>query len=154
MAKRFRFRLETVLKIRKQREDEAKRVVAERLRRIADVGNDIDSMRSQISSEIKSFRQSHASGRIDTARISNHRHWLIHLDQNVLASKSHLGELEAELAQERVALGEARKQVRVLEKLEERQRARHAKELNRAEALESDEIGNNLYLRQRRAVSG
>lgn len=154
MAKRFKFRLETVLKIRRQREDEAKRAVAERLRQITSVHDEIESLQRQIGREIGAFRQSHAIGRIDTDKIVNHRHWLIHLDQGVLLARSRLGELETELAKERSTLAEARKRVRALEKLEERQRARYMKRLSRAEAVENDEIGNALHLRRQRAVLG
>ncbi len=149
MAKRFRFNLETVLKIRQQREDAAKRVVAARLRQIAEVEGEIAGLQTQIRLEIDAFRRSHAQGRIDVTRITRHRHWLIQLDQGVLIARHRMSELQQELARERAVLTEARKQVRVLEKLKERRYQRYRKELARAEARENDEIGNVLHMRQR-----
>lgn len=154
MAKRFKFRLETVQKVRRQREDAAKRVVAERLREIAAVHADIGSMQEQIRREIDGFRQTHATGRIDVTQIARHRHWLVQLDQSALTCRSRLAELQDHLSHERGALTEARREVRILEKLEERQRERYMKELARAENRENDEIGNALYFRQRASVAG
>ncbi len=153
MAKRFKFRLATVLKIRKQREDAAKRVVADRLREVGQVQGEIDSLQDQILRELGMFRESHATGRIDVTQIARHRHWLIHLDQGVMLARTRLGELQDQLSGDRAALAEARKQVRVLEKLEERQYERYMKDLNRAETRELDEIGNIVHLRQRAVAS-
>ncbi len=153
MAKRFQFRLETVLRVRRQREDAAKRVVADRLRQIAEVKSEMRAMQDQIDSELSAFRASHASGELDMRQVARHRYWLVQLDQGVMTNTSRLRDLERALAQERQELGEARKQVRILEKLEERQRERYMKALERAEAAENDEIGSVLYLRQRRETA-
>ncbi|MBN1345966.1 MAG: flagellar export protein FliJ [Phycisphaerae bacterium] len=154
MARRFKFRLETVLKIRKQREDAAKRVVAERLRQVAAVQDETAALQRQMDQEIAGFRQSHSAGRIDITVTRRHRHWLIHLDQGILMAHGRLAELHRALAGDRAILTEARKQVRILEKLEERQRERYRQELTRDEARENDEIGNALYLRQKAAQVG
>ena len=148
MAKRFEFRLATVLRIRRQREDAAKRVVAERLGEVAAVQSEIAALQEQIRSETGAFRQTHATGQLDVGQLKRHRRWLLQLDQSELLARNRLGELNRLLAVDRAALTEARKQVRVLEKLEERQRERYLKELNRAEMRENDEIGGVLHLRQ------
>jgi flagellar export protein FliJ len=149
MAKRFEFRLQTVLRIRKQDEDACKRVVADRLRRINAVHSEVVALQGQIAGEVNAFRQTHAVGRLDMRQVMQHRHWLIHLHQGVLMAHSRLAELQRQLEQDRIALTEARRRVRVLEKLKERQYERYRHELNRLEARENDEIGNTLYLRQR-----
>ena len=46
MAKRFTFRFDTMLKIRQQREDEQKRVVADRLRQIRQVEDQLSRHRA------------------------------------------------------------------------------------------------------------
>jgi flagellar protein FliJ len=153
MAKRFRFRLDTVLKVRKQREDVCRRAVADRLRQIAAVQAEIGSLQHQIGEEIGAFRQVHSVGRLDMTQIVRQRHWLIHLHQGVLMAQASLGDLHKKLEEDRRVLVEARKQTRVLEKLKERQIERHQKETARAEAIENDEIGNVLYARQMVAVT-
>jgi len=153
VAKRFKFRLETVLKIRKRREDAAKREVAVRLGEIARVEGEMAALREQIRVEIDGFRASHATGQINVTQIARHRHWLVHLDRGVLTCENRLRELRERLSGDRAALAEARKRVRVLEKLEERQRERYMKDLNRAEVRELDEISNVLFVRQRAAAA-
>ncbi len=148
MAKRFKYRLETVLKLRKRDEDACKRVVADRLRRIQAVQFEIAGLQGQIRSEIVAFRQKHAVGTLDMGRVQQHRHWLIHLNHGVWRGQAHLAELEKQLSDDRKALAEARKRARIMEKLKERQLERHKRELDRAEAIENDEIGGVLYLRQ------
>lgn len=150
MAKPFRFRLETVLRVRRQREDAAKRVVADRLRQMAEVKAEMAAMQGQIASELDAFREAHGSGTLDMRQVARHRYWLVQLDQGVMTNESRLRDLESALAKERQELAEARKQVRILEKLEERQRERYMKELERAEAAENDEIGTVLAMRKRR----
>ncbi len=152
MAKQFEFRLETVLKLRKQDEDAAKRVVAERLREIRGVEAEITGLRGQIAQQLDAFRETNAAGQLDMTQISRHRFWLTHLDRGVLLGQHRLAELHGELAKERAALAEARKRVRILEKLKERQYERYRKELDRAEAIENDEIGKAIYLRQQQGV--
>lgn len=149
MAKRFVFRLETVLRIRQRREDAAKRVVAERLREVAAVEGEIVALQEQARSETGAFRRTHGAGQLDVSQLKRHRRWLLQLDQAELLARNRLGELNDLLAVDRAALTEARKQVRALEKLKERQHDRHLEELNRAEARENDEIGGVLHLRQR-----
>ncbi|MHC4609191.1 MAG: flagellar export protein FliJ, partial [Planctomycetota bacterium] len=67
-----------------------------------------------------------------------------------------LSELRAQLALEREALEEASKGLKVIEKLEERQRDRHNLALSRAERAEADEIGSQFARRHAmaRAAAG
>jgi len=149
MAKRFEFRLEALLKIRKQAEDACKRAVADRLRSIGVVQGEIAVLQDQIRSEIGAFRRTHAVGRLDVTQVMRHRHWLIHLHQGALMGHARLAELQRRLQEDRAALAETRKRVRILEKLKERQYERYRRDLDRAEVRQNDEIGNILYVREK-----
>src|SRR5580765_133135 len=131
MAKPFQFRFETMLKLRRQREDEHKRIVADRRRQIAQVREQMAALERQIEEETDAVRRSTMSGTIDLQQTVRHRHWLGHLHRNSLEAAARLRFLEARLAQERAQLAEAAKQRRVLEKLKERQLDRFQSELNR-----------------------
>jgi flagellar protein FliJ len=146
MAKRFKFRFGTMLKIRKQREDEQKRVVASRLRQIAQVRDQGQALRQQIQDEIDAIRGSQARGAIDIQQVMRHRHWLGHLHKGVLEADARTRFLEARLAQERAVLAEAVKQRRILEKLRERQWLRYQTEEERREIRESDELSTVRYV--------
>ena len=151
MAKRFTFRFATMLKIRRQREDEHKRVVAERLRQITQTRDHQLVLERQIRDEVEAIRGSQARGSIDIQQVMRHRHWLGHLHKGVLEADARVRFLEARLAQERVVLAEAMKQRKILEKLEERQWQRHLHEEEIREMKESDELATVRYVFDREA---
>jgi flagellar FliJ protein len=151
MAKRFTFRFATMLKIRRQREDEHKRVVAERLRQIAQTRDHQMVLERQIRDEVDAIRDSQARGSIDIQQVMRHRHWLGHLHKGVLEADARVRFLEARLAQERVVLAEAMKQRKILEKLEEQQWQRHLHEEEVREMKESDELATVRYVFDRDA---
>ena len=146
MAKRFKFRLDTVLKIRKQREDQRKRVVADRLRQIARVREQMASIDRQIRDEMAAIRSAQEPGTIDIQQAMRHRHWLGHLHKTALEAEARLRFLEARLAQERAALAEAMKERRILEKLKDQQWQRYRKEGEKREIVESDEMATVRYV--------
>ncbi|HSW46292.1 MAG TPA: flagellar export protein FliJ [Phycisphaerae bacterium] len=146
MARRFTFRFETMLKIRRQREDEHKRIVAARLREIRRVRDQLVSLDRQIHDELASIRMGQEPGMIDMQQIVRHRHWLGRLHKAVLDGQARLGFLEAKLVQERALLAEAAKQRRMLDKLKERQYQRFLAEQNRLETREADDMTAVRYV--------
>jgi len=151
MAKRFTFRFATMLKIRQQREDEHKRIVAERLRQIGQTRDHRSVLQRQIQDEVNAIRDSQNGGSIDIQQVMRHRHWLSHLHKGVLEADARLRFLEARLAQERVVLAEAVKQRKILEKLKERQWRRHLHEESLREMKEGDELATVRYVFGREA---
>lgn len=146
MARRFTFRFATMLKIRQQREDEQKRVVAERLRQIRQTRDHRAVLERQIQDEVNAIRDSQNHGAIDIQQVMRHRHWLSQLHKGVLEADARLRFLEARLAQERVVLAEAVKQRKILEKLKERQWRRHLHEESVREVKEGDELATVRYV--------
>ncbi|HOA72557.1 MAG TPA: flagellar export protein FliJ [Phycisphaerae bacterium] len=146
MAKRFRFRFETLLKLRRQREDEHKRIVGERLAQIAAVREEISRLEQLTRSGVDSVRMFQQAGRIDLQQTMAHRGWIVHLQKASLEAQARLAALEARLAQERAALAEAAKQRRILEKLEERQAHRHELEMRRAEVRTADDLTTTRFV--------
>lgn len=146
MAKAFVFRLETLLKLRQQREDRQKRVVAERLREIARVRREIESVEAQIQAQTDAVRADVSAGRIDVTKVARNRHWLSYLHRKRLEAQGHMGVLEARLAQERAVLAHAAKERKVLETLKDRQRDRYRRELDRQEVLEADDLSTVRFV--------
>jgi len=146
MAKRFKFRLDTVLKIRKQREDQRKRVVADRLRQISQVREQMAAIDRQIGDEMRAIRRAQSPGTIDIQQAMRHRHWLGHLHKTALEAGARLRFLEARLAQERAVLAEAVKQRRILAKLKEQQWERYRQEADKRELAASDEMATVRYV--------
>jgi flagellar protein FliJ len=146
VAKRFVFRYETLLKIRRQREDHHKRIVAERVRQIVAARDRLASLHHQISEEQDAIRAGQAPGTIDLQQIVRHRHWLGHLHRNVLDTEGSIRALEGHLAQERAALAEVVKQRKILDKLRERRLERHLHEEQRQETLAADDLTTVRYV--------
>ncbi|MBI4578511.1 MAG: hypothetical protein HY718_02345, partial [Planctomycetes bacterium] len=117
MAKRFQFRFETLLKVRRQREDQHKRIVAQRLAQIAEVQGELAKLERLTGEGMEAIRNVQRTGRIDLQQAMAQRGWVAHLHKAALDARARLGGLEARLAQERAALAEAATQRRILEKL-------------------------------------
>jgi len=146
MAKRFTFRFETLLRVRRQREDEWKRVVAARLREIRSVREQMAALQKQIQDELQAIRTSQSPGTLDMQQVVRHRYWLGRLHKGVLDAQGRLHYLEAQLAQERACLAEAAKQRRILGKLKERLRERHLAEQNRIDTQQADDMASIRFV--------
>ena len=139
-----------MLKIRRQREDQHKRVVAARIGQITRVREQISAIARQIRDETGAIRLGQGAGTIDIQQLMRHRHWLGHLHKAALEAEARLRSFEARLAQERAVLAEAVKRRRILEKLKERQWQRHRKEDQRRDTRASDDLATIRYVFDRR----
>ena len=140
MAGRFAFRFETLLRLRKQREDERKRVVAARLRQIGELMERRNNLLTAIDGQTDSLRSALRGGTVDVDQVRWGRHWLTHLRRGVLDTDAELFGQRAMLAQERATLVEARKDTEVLARLRERRLEAWNVEAARREQIESDEM--------------
>lgn len=150
MAKRFVFRFETMLKIRRQNEERRQRVVAKRLQQIHEVRERMAAIDQQIHDEERAVMGVQRPGVIDLNQAMRHRHWLGHLHKSNLEAEGRLRYLEAELSQERAALAEAVKQRKILEMLKERQLKRYQQEEDRREANAADEMSTLRFVFDRK----
>jgi flagellar FliJ protein len=137
---RFRFRLQTLRRLREIHRDEQRARLAEAYeaeRLLAQQQADVDR---QLGEAAGAQRQLVATGAIDVNRVlSVQRYQLVLLaQQRTLAEQA--ARLSTEVENRRLALVEADRQVRILDRLEQRQRERHALDRDRAEAKRMDEI--------------
>lgn len=140
MATKFKFRFETLLKLRERREDQAKRAVALRLRQIMELEDRHHRLEDQISQQTDAVREVLVGGSLNVDDLKMARHWLVRLRQGVLQTDAEIAGQKAILAQERAALALARKDARILENLKDRQYSTFAAQLQRQEQLELDEM--------------
>ncbi len=140
MAKRYTFRLEPLLRLRQQREDERKRVVASRLREIATLRRRQELFELQIERQTESMRGSLTTESTNVDALRMCRHWLVGLRRGVLETAAQVSAQRAILAQERATLAEARKETKILDRLKARQREAYMVKLARAEQAELDDM--------------
>ncbi len=140
MAKRYTFRFETLLSLRRQREEQEKRVVASRLREIRKLEQRQEALANRIEDHSGLTRGALRDGVLDLDHLKLSRHWMIRLRRGLLEAEAEITTHRAILAQERMKLSEASKQRKIMAKLREKRRDRFLFEQNRQEQAESDEM--------------
>ena len=145
MAKKFKFRLETLLKIRTEAVEEAKNSLNVALRYRYEKERQID--------ELKNTKQEQLQKRLNVTRAQ---------DMQIL--KDHINSLDAQIEKEeiekqklieienvrRMRLNEAMKEEKVILKLKEKKLQEHEKELKREETNFLDEIASLQYSKKLR----
>lgn len=153
----FRFRLEAVLRAREAAVESWQRRVADALREQALVEDRMANGRDEMRRLAEQGREGRDAAVLDMTALRArelHRGWL----HRRLAEVQH--DLEAarrRVAGEQAGLVEARKELKVIEKLRERQWRRHLAMENKAEQAASDESALRQFLRGRaewRAATG
>jgi flagellar FliJ protein len=142
----FRFRLERVRALREHREDAAKEELA---------GAMLRHRRSEEEVEAAAARIARArAAQADATRLPSsatdfmaHQAYLERAERAHQATRQHLQRQELELAQRREALTQAARDRQALERLKERRRNDHEREVARQEGLALDEIALNGYRR-------
>ena len=135
-----------MLKLRRQREDQQKRVVADRLAQIVTVEQELAQLADLTQQGIEAVRSMQQDSRLDIEQTMVQRRWVTHLQQSAINARARMRELEIRLAQERTVLAEASKQRRIIEKLKERQMERHHQEELRAETRMADDLTTTRYV--------
>ncbi len=146
-----KFRLEPLLKIRRLKEDEAKRVVADRLREIQRAQQGIAVLDQQLLEAGATMRSLVLAGRIVPQEAARQRGYIGSLQGRRLSVMAQLQALRQALVADRAALAEATKRRKILEKLKERQQQRRIRELNLVEQRSSDEMSVLRYVHERLA---
>lgn len=144
MAKRFVFRFEVLRRLRQQKLQECQRLVAERQRKIQAIETRIATMTQQLEAHGRHIRElitpDARTGPVDVTAVRLERHFSNYVRHNILSAQTSLGQQRRELAREQADLADAHKQVKVLDKLEEKQRSRHEKAAARKDRIEQDEV--------------
>lgn len=144
-AGRFKFRLQTLLRVRELREREARRKVSAKVAEIARV----DQLNRETADEISKIQRGivdrQSAPLIDARELTRQRAWVSHLRRTIVerqrAKQSLLTHLEALRAELRVA----RTQMRVIEKLRERRYGDWTRERGIADQVAMDEVAQQLH---------
>ena len=144
---RFHFQLEGVLKQREGIERERQRALAvaqAKMQRLEEQLRDLDRA---VQAAHADAREHHLVGRLDMAFLAAHRRFIASSQRQAMSLAQSMAGVKAEIDQARVALAEAAKQRKVIEKLRERQYDRWKADLLKKETAEMDEIGTQLAVR-------
>lgn len=150
MARKFRFRLETVLRLRQRARDAQRRVVASAVQSVTRVEERIDELTRQLHGTIERSRDALRNRHPDVVSLRGHllhRGWL---HREIAESNGALAQKGAELDAERSRLAEMSKRFRVIEMLRDRQWKRFRTEIAREEQAAGDEAALQMHLRRQR----
>jgi len=141
MAK-FKFRLATLLRLRNAARDERRGQLAEAYRADEIIHQKHRQLAEELAAIQKQQREACGPGPVNVDRLlSDQRYAFLLAAQQGHTERQRLL-LAAEIERRRQLLMEANREVRVLEKLEQRQRERHQEEENRLDIRELDEIAH------------
>ncbi len=139
---RFEFRMEPLLKLRKMRQEQSERELAQRLAKMMSDQRQVEALERQILDQYQQIRDQYQAGDIQIMELIADRRYLNQLHQvrhhqlSVLAKSSQL------VDKARKHLAEAKKQTDVMQKLKERTYQRFRKEELRRETIALDDLAN------------
>ena len=131
-------------------EDQKKRAVGDLLSEINRQQQQALEMDACIRQEGEILKQRHARGDVDPSYIGHYQSYVSQMRRAIATRIDKVTEIQKGLHAARRELAEARKQTRILEKLKERRYTRYQRALNKAEALQTDEISTQMFLRKKR----
>lgn len=136
---RFRFRLETVLKLRRGERDERRRHLAEALEAEQILMQHEHEVNEKVAQVREHLRHGSKPGEVQVDGLINaHRYELV-LRTRKMQIQQQKEQVAAEVQRRRQALVEADKRVRMLEKLEEKQRLAYRRQEMQREMKQLDE---------------
>ena len=148
MARKFRFRLETVRRLREQARDARRSVVSENIRAVTRAEQHRAELVRARSDRMQEMRFVQQTGRLDA--VSMRRHFVHdgYLENQLDVSETELTKRLGELRAEQDRLAEASKRLRVIEKLRGRQWRRYLADAAREEQAALDEAAVQPYTRR------
>lgn len=144
--RRFRFKLDKILELRRYAEQEWELKLAEVTGRVVAAEEEI----TEWARRRHDSRRFHAGvGTVDMFLMRSREDYVTHIDQRVLELQYQLVALEAERSKVRDGYVEASKKRKALSRLEERQAEEYYRDALRDEGRTLDEIGGSQLIRSR-----
>jgi flagellar FliJ protein len=143
MAK-FKFKLQGVLRQREHAEQEKMRALAVCLKQEADCKLEISRLNDSVEKSNDDMRANHLIGVLDMSFITAHRRFMIAMHRQAASLAQKLANAQQRVIEARLALAEAAKQRKVLEKLRDKRHEQWKAEIAAKEARDLDEIGMQL----------
>ena len=138
--KRFKFRLEPLLKLRAYREKEEQKAHATASHKVLSQEESLEKINSDCHTNQNDLRQ-FLSGSLDMAKLSIFSRYFVKLKKEELLGREMLKVFQRDAEQKRQQLLEATKQRKIFEKLKEKHQEKHHKQFEFADQKEIDEIG-------------
>jgi flagellar export protein FliJ len=139
---RFKFRLQTLRRIREIHRDEQRGRLATAFEAERILQGQRDALASEAAEHLESQRRAMREGALDVNWMLTTQRYQLALEAQAKVLSEQAAKLAEEVERRRVAVVEADCEVRVLDKLEERQRKQHQIAAIRAETKLLDEVAS------------
>ena len=150
--KKFRFRLQSVLNLRRQQEDQKKRIVGQLLTGISLQQQQALELTDLIRQQGHILKQHFASGQIDVKQIGYYQGFVSGVQRQIAQKIATVGKIQNKLVGARAELAQSARQTKILEKLKQKKKQRFDYQLRRQESNEMDELANNAFHHPRNLV--
>ncbi|HWR43167.1 flagellar export protein FliJ [Sporomusa sp.] len=147
--KKFRFRLETLLKFRKMQEEQAQIKLAEATNRLNKEQEYLGILRNQLASNLKLLSQEQSSGSPTIETLKTFSYYIDKIKRHITEQQEQVAKA-ADYQQECLAeLEGAIKQRKLVDNLREKRLEQYGKELLQEEQKILDELGTQAFVRDR-----
>ncbi len=147
--KKFKYRLEPVLRWRRQQEDEKKRAVGALVQAIHQEQQEALKLASDLQTEGDALQQQYRSGDVDVDFVGHYFRYAYQVRQAIAQHVRNVTGIQKQLAAARSELSQAAQRSKILEKLKEKQQHSYQRQIQRREAAYIDELGMQNYIRRR-----
>jgi flagellar protein FliJ len=141
----FRFKLKSVLRHREIIEQSKQRDYALALAKVKELQHQLSALNQSMQTTNDDIRQNHLVGRLDVSFITAHRRFLMGMQRKAIEVVSAIAAAQRQADVARIALAEAAKQRKILEKLRDTQQGRWREELSRKEMIAADESAMQVF---------
>ena len=141
----FTFRLETVLKVRERERDACRAALNQAFEALQILHDQSEQIQNEIDELRNDVRQESSPGRVNVDRLMESGRYEFHLRSGVATIDGRVKQVEEEIERRRVALEEANRQVKVLEKLRQRQYDAWVADAAKRETAAADEVAVQRY---------
>lgn len=137
--KRFEFRLDRVLRVRRVLDRQARQVLAAAIADRVSAETALADLHGVVRDRIREMDVLQSSGDVDVRRVLQHEADLVLIGRGIEKAEEVIEEAEVFEAECADALAEARREVEVIEKLREKELLAHREEQQKEEMAETDE---------------
>ncbi len=148
--KKFRFRLEALLKLREQKEKDRQRELAASVRKTNEQRERLDSIHEH-SRSTQEYKRSIQNGPLAVHQLQMSSRFLGRLQRDAYGAKELLQALKKTESERREALLKAARDKKIYEKLKEKQERAHYREAAKLATKDADETGLNTFRANQRA---
>ena len=150
----FKFRYETMLKLRKHNQTDKERALGRRVSDLIDAGDKLQRVDTQIQRHYRAIRQTVKGGTVDVRNLVDNRIHLNSLNHARLQQSIDLTAVQNRVDEARQELAEAKKQTDIMKKLRQNTKDRFDRDQKKKETAELDDLAGVKYAwaQQRSAV--